>query len=194
MKNIVIFFCTLISTFSWGQSFTVIPNNSTINNYLKRPTGSGIIHTSTLGNVIFETKVSSTSAVFQTRTFDPLSFFLGAERMQIEVGGDVNIGDFVKFGSDAPKINIKEFYINTSSLAGGDVSFTHGLNASQIISMKAIVDLGPAGNVPEEYTYTSGYQISLSFENTLIYVWNKPGNSNNILNKPCRILVTYGIN
>jgi hypothetical protein len=195
MKTILIYFLLIVSTIAKSQSATILPSNSITNNKVVSSSGLGFQHKSTLGDVIFETKVNSTNAVFQTKTDHPLNFAIGiSTRMQVESGGDVLLGDWVKFGSDAPKINMKEFTINTANTDGGDVSLLHGLNPSYIISLKAIVDLGPAGNVTEEYKVSNGYQISLSFENNYIYVWNKPGNSNNILNKPCRILVTYGIN
>jgi hypothetical protein len=67
----------------------------------------------------------------------------------------------------------------------------HGLDASKIISVKLLVNTLTGLIVGEDVGYFANLSASVSYDNTYLHVWNKTGESANILNKPFTILVTY---
>ncbi len=149
--------------------------------------GNGaFIETSTNHSLSFSTGNGATlSTLYTNGNFKIGSGFVGPEPAKLTVTG------YTKLGLNAPAIKTKTFTGNTASAQNQGTSFTHGLTASKILSIKVMVNLGAAGNVAENYTTSSGYQVGVSFENTLVYVWNSPTNSVNILNKPFIVTITY---
>jgi hypothetical protein len=104
---------------------------------------------------------------------------------------NLHVGNFTKLGQNAPAIKTKKFTSLTDSVQNGLTLVPHGISFTKILSYHIVVDLGPAGNVFEDYTQTSGYEVGLYVDSTFIYVLTKPGNSINILKKPFKILITY---
>jgi hypothetical protein len=101
--------------------------------------------------------------------------------------------NYTKLGFNAPFVKTKLYTGTTSTGAGANANSTiyHGLDASKILDVKLQVDLGPAGMVGEEYTFTTGYQTSIEVAYATITVLNSISNSINIRNKPFTIFITY---
>ena len=108
-------------------------------------------------------------------------------------GSGMKVDNFTQLGSSAPAKKMIKFTGTTAALADPNqyTQITHGLTASKILRVDVVVDLGGAGNVQQDYTQSAGYQVGVSFENTFIYVWNSPSNSENIKRKPFKVLVPY---
>jgi hypothetical protein len=101
--------------------------------------------------------------------------------------------NYTKLGFNAPLVKTKLYTGTTSTGTGANANSTiyHGLDASKILDVKLQVDLGPAGVVGEEYTFTTGYQTSIEVAYATITVLNSISNSINIRNKPFTIYITY---
>ena len=103
----------------------------------------------------------------------------------------LDVNGFTKLGNDAPAIKVKKLIGTTSDVEGGFTSVIHGLNFAKILSVSVLVNfdgtqyfppnLGPGG----ESLFT--YYIDIN----QVVILNSPTNSDNILSKQVKILVTY---
>lgn len=85
-----------------------------------------------------------------------------------------------------------KYYVTTNSSQGGNVRITHGLTATKIVSIVAMVDYnGSGGWICHSYTVTAGYEFNVQETSGYIYITNKSGNSENILSKTCVVFITY---
>ena len=103
----------------------------------------------------------------------------------------LEINGFTKFGSDAPAIKVKKLTGTTSSSQGGITYISHGLVDAKIISINAMVEYSSGDYVHPAYLGAGGYQFEWFSENGSIGIWNRTGNSVNLLSKPVKILITY---
>ncbi len=194
---------------SFAQSTTILPTpniNDATGSMIVKKNGIGIYQEGSNGLKI-GFYIGSAGGYLQTHTNFPLVFATndGNPQMFLKQNGNFGIGDnfttptarlhvdgFTKLGLDAPAIKTLKFTGTTAATQNASATpIVHGLTASKILSISVVVDLGAAGNVFENYTQSAGYQVGVSFENTLIYIWNSPTNSANILSKPFKVLVTY---
>jgi len=104
----------------------------------------------------------------------------------------VSVSGYTQLGDTSPKIKIKKLSVNTATVEGGVISVAHGLTYTKIISVNVIVWADPSINIPPSYIAMNlGFQYEFSFDTTTCWIQNHPTNSENILNKPVTILVTY---
>uniref|UniRef100_UPI00286AFD41 hypothetical protein n=1 Tax=Flavobacterium sp. TaxID=239 RepID=UPI00286AFD41 len=124
------------------------------------------------------------------------------EVMRLTASGNVGIGTtaptselevngFTKLGSSAPAVKMLKLTGTTAGAQGGQVSVNHGLTSSKILSVAVLVDFSPGNSIPPSYGGSAGYEYDYYVTTTNISIWNKAGNSGNILSKSFRILVTY---
>ena len=211
MKNLsTILFLLFLGPLSYSQkSITLDPSISLLNSpFNKIVTNEDGFTQKDLSNAKSMGTFFTSNAFLGTKTSHPLNFTTNNELPKVILYnfGDFGIGTdtagisfltkfeingFSKLGLNAPSIKTKTFTGTTAGAQNQGTSFAHGLTASKILAIKVMVNLGLAGNVSENYTINSGFQIGVSFENTLIYVWNSPANSSLALNKPYTVFVTY---
>lgn len=103
----------------------------------------------------------------------------------------LDINGFTQLGSDAPKIKMKKLTGTTAAAEGGGVSITHGLTSTKIIAIQVMVEYSSGSYVPSSYTNSAGYQYDWYADATNVTVGNHATNSENILSKPIKVLITY---
>jgi hypothetical protein len=196
---------TLASYKLFAQSITILPTNGTtlpveIKTNFNIP---GFIHEhiSPTGAKV-GTVIRSTGTFLQT--FNKKKFQLGdplyGPGLTIDTLSNVYFENFVALGTDAPNIEMRKFTGVTdgflSGLAGsndGTPYFTaipHSMEISKILSVSLLIQADANHIVSEGHTFTAGYEASISFDDLYFIIQNKAGNSQNILNKPFKILVT----
>jgi hypothetical protein len=160
---------------------------------LKTPTGVGFEHR--YQNSSISTYLSLNEAWFQTNSFHGLvlqkNFSNTYNYININLDEDVQIKNKVRFGATAPLINVKEYSGTTSFSTGQGTPITISENPDNVLSIRAMVNCGPAGYVSEEYKFSAGYQFSVYVSGNTIWVFNSDFNSSNILLKPFKLFVTY---
>ena len=125
-----------------------------------------------------------------------------SEKMIIKSGGNIGIGTltpttklevngFTKLGTDSPAIIVKKLTGSTSSLSNGIVSIPHGLNSAKILAVNVLLEYQPGQFIPQNYTKSFGQEFHFGVLSTAIVIENTNTNSNSILSKPIRILITY---
>lgn len=96
-----------------------------------------------------------------------------------------------KASEGAPLIKVKEISNAVSAATdGGVITIPHGLFRFNILSLTALLVYGN-GDVIPGFRGTPGYEYSIAFDDTNIYIYNITGNSANILSKPLKITITY---
>jgi len=89
--------------------------------------------------------------------------------------------------------SMKKLTGTTAAAENGGTNIAHGLDVAKILGVQVLVQHNAvSGNcVPPEWTRSSGFQYSYSVSTTNVVVELHPTNSENILSKPIRIVVTY---
>lgn len=105
--------------------------------------------------------------------------------------GIINSG-FTTLGSAAPAIKMITISTTTAMTEGGNIIVAHGLTASKIISMSAMALVSTSYFPPNlNYSAGAGYEYQLYHNSSDIIITNHATLSENILNKPLEIVITY---
>ena len=103
----------------------------------------------------------------------------------------LEVNGYTKLGSDAPSIRVKKLIGTTAATEGGEVSISHGLDASKILSISIMVNNAPDFWVGPEQTYPGTLHFTWQIRGGSIAILNVGGNSGAILSKPIKIFITY---
>ena len=118
----------------------------------------------------------------------------GAERMRIERDGNVLITGYTQLGTTAqgaPVIKLKSLTGTTAAAEGGTINFAHGLTSTKIIGIQVMVEYVSGRYICSSYSSSVGYQYDWYTDAASILVGNHATNSENILSKPIKVLITY---
>jgi hypothetical protein len=204
MKKLLFLFY-IISQVASAQSVELKPNTDFSGRQIKITNGfnqPGFIHiTNIAGGPVIGTIIKQDGAYLQTFTNHALKFAVNNntnESMVITTQGNVvlnNGGQFyVKTLKQKKITGLTDGFdqINNFTNDGlpNETRIAHGLTASDIISIKIVVNADVGFSVGEEYTYNPAYRIGLSYDNTNIHVWNY-NFSTLIRSKPFKVLITY---
>ncbi len=148
--------------------------------------GSGAGHTTMTSSLILSLGTGTTDPNVRTLNVGGGNVGIGT----ISPTTKLEINGFTKLGTDAPAIKIKKFTGTTSSIQNGQAAIPVGINGSKILSINVLVEYLPSYFIPSSYS-RSGYEFDFYFENLNLYVWNSATNSNLILSKPIKIMITY---
>ena len=170
-----------------------------IKNSLNMP---GLVHSSTLpSGPSIGTVFKADGAYLQTFTNHSLNFAVnnGSPLYRINTAGNVQITNAANFfGLTIMQKKIEGILdgydgISVASNDGlpNETRIAHGLNASNIISVKLVILVSTGFSIGEEYSYQSGHRAGISFDNTFIHVWNNTFTGAAVRNKPFKILITY---
>lgn len=130
-------------------------------------------------NAINQWKYSETSELY----WDDTNKRLGVASLGVD--GYTNLGD------DAPKIKMKKLTGTTASSQGGIANIAHGLTSSKILSVDVTIEYGTDLYIPTGYKRIAGYWACKQWGSTNISIYNHATESENILSKPFKLLVTY---
>lgn len=107
--------------------------------------------------------------------------------------GTVDIKGYTALGKDAsglyPAIKIKQMNGTTGNVEGQVVSFTHDLNQASILAITCVCN----GSLPNNQL-DQGYEYSVRYDSTKIYMAMDPTNSENILSKTFKVMITHDDN
>jgi hypothetical protein len=192
MKKILQIIAFILAQQAFGQSIEFLPNKISV----KTPfSTNGFSHSNLDGSKYFYSELSPNNVYLASNTAINFAVNNGSPAIRIsDVENLITFNTFTKLGAPGPAIKTKLLTGITASGTGSSASseIVHGItNPEKILDVKLVVDLGPAGNVTDEYTRSSGYQVSLSFNGAFIYVSNSIANSINIRNKPFKLYITY---
>jgi hypothetical protein len=102
----------------------------------------------------------------------------------------LEVNGFTKLGTDAPAIKVKKLTGTTAATQNGLISIPHGLTTSKILSVTVMVEYTTDAYVPSSYS-RSGFECDYYIFGDNIYIWNSATNSNSILSKPFKVLITH---
>lgn len=109
--------------------------------------------------------------------------------------GNIDISGYTQLGKTteaAPAIKMKKLTGTSAAAQGAVVTIPHGLTRSKIIGVQVLLNYAAAGgDIPASYLDVAGYEYNWQVTNADINIYNKAGNSINILSKPVKILITY---
>jgi hypothetical protein len=208
MKKLVIF---LFSLYQIGYSQNIFVGNFIFSNakliVKTMPMVPGLVQTGTSLNAPSLGTISKVDGPYlQTFTNHPLNFTINnsaSPDLQINTAGNVQISNYLRidYNNSITKIQQKKIVGTTDNFDGSNLAtndgtpnetrIAHGLDASKIMSISVMCNVSPGFDVGEEFQYYTGYQLAISYDNTFIHVWNYPGNSNLIRNKPFKFLITF---
>jgi hypothetical protein len=167
----------------------------------------GLLHTGNFPNAPSMGTIYKTDGPYlQTFTNHPLNFAVAnssVAALQINTQSNVRIANYTQINSISSGVLIKQIkYIGftdnfdgsnpaTNDGTPNETRIAHGLDASKIMAISLICNVSTGFDVCEEFQYYTGYQLSISYDNTYIHVWNYPNNSNLIRNKPFKFLITF---
>ena len=116
----------------------------------------------------------------------------GVTRLTVLGSGNININNFTELGSTAPAIKMKKLTGTTNAAEGGFVDIAHGLTVSKILAINFIVEYSANSFIPDESSGLGvGYIVSYLISSTNIRVINHSTDSENVLSKPFKVLITY---
>ena len=204
LKSILLVYLLLASFGVFSQSITILPTYTEKSIEIKTNFNipGFMLESSSPTGAKIGTVIRSTGAYLQTfnkkkfQLGDPF-YFLG---FTIDTLSNVYFENYAALGADAPNIEMRQILGVTdgflSGLAGsndGSPYFTAILlnqDVGHILSVSLVIQADANHIVSEGHTFTAGYEASISYDDRFIYVNNKPGNSQYILNKPFKILIT----
>lgn len=109
--------------------------------------------------------------------------------------GNTDINGFTQLGKTseaAPSIKMKKLTGTSANTQGGLVAIPHGLNRAKILAVQVLLTYAAGvADIPGPYLDAAGYEYNWQVTINDINIYNKTGNSINILSKPVRILITY---
>ncbi|XOV93547.1 MAG: hypothetical protein ACFHWX_02330 [Bacteroidota bacterium] len=111
----------------------------------------------------------------------------------IATTGGLDVGGFTTLGDDAsaPAIKMKTLTGTSSSSEGGATEIAHGLTLENIISVSVILEISSTQFLPPGFSNSAGVEYNWFIDTDGIHVQNHPTESENILSKPFKILITY---
>jgi hypothetical protein len=119
----------------------------------------------------------------------------GNTYLSIAPSGNTTLNGYTKLGNDAPAIKMKYITGTTGATQGDQITLGSGLPSNtQIIGLSAHVQIDSGTWLQPGFASTSGwngYEYYVFFYNQTILLKNSPNNSNQILSKPFKILITY---
>jgi hypothetical protein len=98
---------------------------------------------------------------------------------------------FTKLGADAPAIKTIKITTTTAAAQGVQTTIPHGLTASKILGIQAMVKQNIVDFIPPSHDATAGTWYDVKISGPDIVIFNKAGSSSNILSKAISILITY---
>jgi len=101
----------------------------------------------------------------------------------------------IQIGKDeleAPAVKTKKLTGTTASSEGSEITIAHGLTSGKIIGISGIIETGTNSGWKLDSAKT-GYRVSVSFDATNIIIRNASTQSESVLSKPVRLIVTYEI-
>jgi hypothetical protein len=189
---------------AFAQSITILPTYTEKSIEIKTNFNipGFMLESSSTTGAKMGTVIRSSGAFLQT--FNKKKFQLGNPfygiGFTIDTLSNVYFENYAALGTDAPNIEMRQISGITdgflSGLAGsndGSPYFTAILlnqDLERILSVSLLIQADANHIVSEGHTFTAGYEASISYDDRYIYVNNKPGNSQYILNKPFKILIT----
>lgn len=105
--------------------------------------------------------------------------------------GNATHTGFTKLGNSAPSIKVLKLTGTTASTQGGQVTISHGLTSSKILSLTVLVEHSTGLFIHHSFTDLSGYNFNFAVGTASIIVYNNATSSSSILNKPIKIMITY---
>jgi hypothetical protein len=110
----------------------------------------------------------------------------------LRINGSTEHNGFTQLGKTtdgAPSVKMKELTVNTAGSQGISTFVAHGVTASKIISLSALVTVGSFQILPNHSQ--TGFQYWCNVDGGNIAITTVSGNSAGILNLPVKILITY---
>jgi trimeric autotransporter adhesin len=98
------------------------------------------------------------------------------------------------YEANVPSIKMKKLIGRSAATQGGNVSISHGVTPSKIVSINVMVRYNGANAdawVGNGYTGAAGYEFSYQYDGAAVFIVNTSGNSANILDKDIKIVITY---
>jgi len=166
-------------------------NPATMTNYVTLTIGNN--EASKSGAIKFRSTYNSGDGaeVFQM-TDGAFAVNINASHRALTMGiGWLVLNGFTKLGGDAPAIKHKKLTGTTNAAGGGIVEINHGIAKGKILDVAVCVWYSATGSMAPEFTGIAGYQYHSYHDGIWVYVTNHVTNSENILSKPIKILITY---
>ena len=142
----------------------------------------------------FHSNSSSTATDFEARLYCMGYTGSFAGGTLVLSSATFEIDSFTALGTRAtghPAIKIKQLTGTTAATQGGVVSIAHGVTASKIISVSALVEYSTSDYVTNAHLFSAGYYFDVWINSGIINVGNHPTSSAAILSKPVKITVIY---
>ena len=107
-------------------------------------------------------------------------------------GSKIIVDGFTELGSAAPAIKMKKLTGTTAATEGSFVDIVHGLTASKILAVDLLIEYSAGSFITDESSSLGvGYVASYLVSSTNVRVINHPTDSENVLSKAFKILITY---
>lgn len=150
--------------------------------------GSGIIASNITSGTLPDARLESTVDISRLNTTGGL-----------HVGGtsdpgtdNLDVDGFTTLGNtNSPSIKMKKLTGTTGAAEGDDITISHGLTLSKIISVSVIVEASSSLHIHPAFTNQVEHNYNWYLTSTAIRIWNSPSQSGSILSKPVKILITY---